>query len=178
VDFSYHQIVDIYKDRNAYVIDNGWIQIDRPNQRQPDGNIVSMMKDENHYELVVGDRSRSGGQWDIWEATYSPVGADGYPKRIWDKQTGMIDKQVAEYWKQNYDLRNILQSNWSALGPKVANKINLYVGDADSYYLNIGVQPPASLSTFRLRHFVAVATPATCTSTYAVSEAMRNEVKL
>ena len=39
-----------------------------------------MMKDENWYELVVGDKSRSGGQWDIWEATYSPVGADGYPQ--------------------------------------------------------------------------------------------------
>jgi hypothetical protein len=32
-----------------------------------------MMKDENWYELVVGDKSRSGGQWDIWEATFSPA---------------------------------------------------------------------------------------------------------
>ena len=47
------------------------------------------------------NRSRSGGQWDIWEATYSPAGADGYPKRIWDKKTGAIDKQVAAYWKEH-----------------------------------------------------------------------------
>ena len=39
-----------------------------------------MMKDENWSELVQGDHSRSGGQWDIWEATYGPVGADGYPE--------------------------------------------------------------------------------------------------
>ena len=48
-----------------------WMKVERPNQRRPDGNIQSMMKDENRYELVVGDKSRSGGQWDIWEATYS-----------------------------------------------------------------------------------------------------------
>ncbi len=28
---------------------------------------------------------------------------DGYPKRIWNKQTGEIDKSVAEQWKK-YDL--------------------------------------------------------------------------
>ncbi len=92
VDFRYHQIVDIYKDANAYFVDKGWMKVDRPNQQRPDGNIESMMKDENHYELVVGDKSRSGGQWDIWEATYSPVGPDGYPKRLWNKATGEIDK--------------------------------------------------------------------------------------
>ena len=73
------------------------MKVERPNQRRPDGNIQSMMKDENHYELVVGDKSRSGGQWDIWEATYSPVGPDGYPKRLWNKTTGEIDKTVAEH---------------------------------------------------------------------------------
>ena len=139
LDFRYHQIVDIYKDANAYFIDKGWMNVDRPNQQRPDGNIESMMKDENHYELVVGDKSRSGGQWDIWEATYSPVGADGYPRRLWDKSTGQIDKSVAETWRK-YDLRHVLETNWSTLGPKVAHKLNVYVGDMDSYYLNNGVE--------------------------------------
>ena len=139
VDFRYHQIVNIYSDTNAYWFDRGWMKVDRPTNRRPDGNIVAMMKDENWSELSVGDHSRSGGQWDIWEATYGPVGADGYPKRIWDKTTGVIDKSVAEYWKQHYDLRNILETNWATLGPKLAGKINVYVGDADSYFLNMGV---------------------------------------
>lgn len=139
VDFRYHQIVNVYNDDNAYVIDRGWMQIERPNQRRPDGNIQSMMKDENWFELVQGDKSRSGGQWDIWEATYGPVGADGYPQRIWDKQTGKINKDVAAYWKEHYDLRNILETNWKTLGPKLAHKLNVYVGDADSYFLNMGV---------------------------------------
>ncbi|MEO8619821.1 MAG: alpha/beta hydrolase-fold protein [bacterium] len=139
VDFRYHQIVNVYADTNAYWFDRGWMKIDRPTQRKPDGNITAMMKDENWFELVSGDHSRSGGQWDIWEATYGPVGADGFPVRIWDKQTGVIDKKVAEYWKQHYDLRNMLETNWATLGPKLANKMNVYVGDADSYYLNMGV---------------------------------------
>jgi putative esterase len=139
LDFRYHQIVDIYNDPNAFFIDKGWMTVDRPTQRRPDGNIESMMKDENRYELVVGDKSRSGGQWDIWEATYSPVGADGYPRRLWDKWTGQIDKSVAEQWRK-YDLRHILETNWPTLGPKVAHKLNVYIGDADSYYLNEGVE--------------------------------------
>jgi hypothetical protein len=139
VDFNYHQIVNVYKDPNAYFIDHGWLKVDRPSQRRPDGTVVLTMKDENQYELVVGDKSRSGGQWDIWEATYSPVGADGYPLRIWDKETGVIDHAVAEKWKK-YDLLDVLKTNWATLGPKIGHKLNVYVGDMDSYYLNDAVE--------------------------------------
>ena len=58
---------------------------------------------------------------------------------MWNKQTGVIDKSVAEQWKK-YDLLNVLKTNWSTLGPKVAHKINVYVGDMDSYYLNDAVE--------------------------------------
>jgi hypothetical protein len=140
VDFRYHQIVNVYADTNAYWFQREWLKIDRPTRRQPDGNITAMMKDENWFELVSGTKSRSGGQWDIWEATYGPVGMDGYPVPIWNKRTGVIDRGVAEYWKEHYDVRHILETRWSTLGPKVADKINIYVGDADSYYLNMGVR--------------------------------------
>lgn len=140
LDFRYHQIVDIYADTNAYFFDRDWTRIERPTRRRPDGNITAMMKDENWFELVAGPNSRSGGQWDIWEATFSPVGADGYPAPIWNKRTGVIDKQVAEYWKEHYDLRYLLESQWATLGPKVYDKLNVYVGDMDSSYLNMGVR--------------------------------------
>jgi hypothetical protein len=42
---------------------------------------------------------------------------------------------VAEAWKK-YDLRHILETQWTTLGPKVADKIHVYMGDMDSYYLN------------------------------------------
>ena len=140
VDFRYHQIVNVYADTNAYWLERDWLKIDRPTQRRPDGNITAMMKDENWFELVSGTKSRSGGQWDIWEATYGPVGVNGYPQPIWDKRTGVIDKQVAQYWKEHYDLRYLLESKWATLGPKLADKLNIYVGDADSYFLNMGVR--------------------------------------
>jgi hypothetical protein len=88
----------------------------------------------NRMELVLGTKTRSGQQWDIWEAVYSPVGEDGYPKRIWDKQTGVIDRKVAEFWRENYDLSYILQRDWAKLG-EVRRKITI-AGDMDNFYLN------------------------------------------
>jgi hypothetical protein len=70
---------------------------------------------------------------------YGPVGPSGYPKRIWDKRTGEIDHEVATYWRDNYDLRYILERDWSKLGPKVQGKIHVYCGDMDNYYLNNAV---------------------------------------
>jgi hypothetical protein len=88
----------------------------------------------NHRELALGTHSRSGDQWDIWQAVFGPVGPDGYPAPIWDKLTGEIDRKVAESWKQNYDLRYILERDWKTLGPKLRGKIHIYVGDMDNYY--------------------------------------------
>jgi hypothetical protein len=139
VDFRAHQVVNIYEDANAYWLDRGWTRVERPNLRQPDGNVMEMMKDENWFELTVGDRSRSGGQWDIWEASYGPVASDGYPAPIWDKRSGVIDKTIAAYWRTHYDLRAILDDRWSTLGPMLAGKLHIYVGDMDSFYLNNAV---------------------------------------
>jgi len=135
VDFHYHQIVNIYEDDNAYYSDTGWDRIERPNTRRTDGNIRSTMRMENHYELVVGDKNRSGGQWDIWEAAYSPIGEDGYPARVWDKVTGEIDHAVAEEWKK-YDLHEYLKQNWEFIGKDLVGKLFIYTGDMDSFYLN------------------------------------------
>ena len=93
----------------------------------------------NYRELALGSKSRSGQQWDIWEAVYSPIGSDGYPERIWDKQTGEIDPKIAEYWKENYDLAWIIKRDWDKIGPQLEGKIHLYCGDMDNYYLNNAV---------------------------------------
>jgi hypothetical protein len=97
------------------------------------------MQGENRWELVLGAKNRSGQQFDIWEAVYSPVGDDGYPKRLWDKENGIIDPEVAAYWRDNYDLRFILERDWAQLGPKLEGKIHLFTGDMDDYYLNNAV---------------------------------------
>jgi hypothetical protein len=111
-----------------------------------------------YHELAVGPDGRSGGQWAIWEALFSPVGPDGYAAPIWDRVSGTIDHHVAEYWREHWDLTHLLVTRWPALGPKLAGKLHVTVGDMDSYYLNNavglmeealkGLSDPAPAATF------------------------------
>ncbi len=139
IDFRAYTVVNIYEDKNAYYLDSRWKTTPRPGRRNWLGHVGATLEEMNHRELVLGTKSRSGDQWDIWEAVYSPVGDDGYPKRIWDKMTGEIDPEVAAYWKENYDLSYILRRDWKKNGPKWRGKINIYCGDMDNYYLNNAV---------------------------------------
>jgi hypothetical protein len=140
IDFRAYTVVDLYKDKNAYYLDDTWKKTPRPGLRNYLGHVSSTLEEMNRLELVLGTKTRSGQQWDVWEATYSPVGPDGYPARIWDKRTGVIDRQVAEYWREHYDLSHILQRDWSkGLGRQLEGKLHIYVGDMDNYYLNNAV---------------------------------------
>ncbi|MBT8219119.1 MAG: hypothetical protein KJP00_04815 [Bacteroidia bacterium] len=139
IDFRAYCLTNIYEDENAYYYPSEHKKVEVPERRDYLGHISSSLRSTNHLELVLGDKSRSGQQWDIWEATYSPQGNDGYPVRIWDKYTGNIDHDIAEYWKENYDLRYILERDWDQLGPKLKGKIHIYCGDMDNYYLNNAV---------------------------------------
>jgi hypothetical protein len=140
IDFRAYTVIDIYHDKNAYFMDSFWKRTPRPGLRNWLGHVSTTLEEMNRRELVLGTKTRSGQQWDVWEAVFSPVGADGYPKRIFDKRTGEIDHAVAEYWKEHYDLSHILQRDWNkGLGAKLAGKIHIYVGDMDNYYLNNAV---------------------------------------
>ena len=140
IDFRAYTVVDIYKDTNAYWLDSAWKKTPRPGLRNYLGHISSTLYEMNQLELVLGTKTRSGQQWDVWEAVFSPVGTDGYPARIWDKRTGVIDKKVAEYWRENYDLMHIVRRDWNrGLGMKLEGKLHIYVGDMDNYYLNNAV---------------------------------------
>lgn len=139
IDFSSYCLTNIYEDTNAYFYESDFKTLEVPSHRDYLGQITSTVKQDNHLELVLGDKSRSGQQFDIWEATYSPQAEDGYPERIWDKYTGDINPEVADYWKENYDLRYILERDWDKLGDKLKGKIHIYCGDMDNYYLNNAV---------------------------------------
>jgi hypothetical protein len=139
IDFRAYTVVNIYEHENAYYADSPWKRMPRPGKRNYLGELSATVEDMNYMELALGTNSRSGGQWDIWQAVYSPVGSDGYPKPIWDKLTGKIDRSVAEYWREHYDLSYILKRDWAKLGPKLTGKLNIYVGEADNYFLNNAV---------------------------------------
>ena len=139
ITFEAFTMVNLYKDKNAYYWNGPFKKTLRPGKRNYLGEMLCTLEDMNRREAVLGSKGRSGDQWDIWQAVYSPVGADGYPKSIWDKKTGVIDPSVAEYWKENYDLMHILKRDWKMLGPKLTGKIHIYCGDMDNYYLNNAV---------------------------------------
>ena len=139
VDFRAYTLINLYADRNAYQLDGDTHAVERPATRNMYGETFSTQRDNNLWELAQGDHGRSGGQYDIWQAVFSPRGADGYPTPIFDKLTGAIDPNVADYWKENYDLSHIISRDWARLGPDLAGKIHIYVGTADTYFLTDAV---------------------------------------
>ena len=139
IDFRAFTVVNIYEDENAYYHKSDHKKTLRAGMRDGKGIIKSHLIDMNHREMVLGSKGRSGDQWDIWQAVFSPAGDDGYPKPIWDKKTGKIDKYVAEYWKENYDLSYILERDWNKIGNDLIGKLHIYCGDMDNYYLNNAV---------------------------------------
>lgn len=139
IDFRYYQLTNIYQDKNAFYTESEWMKAERPMMRDTHGQVLVTLRQLSQLEAVLGSKGRSGQQLDIWQAAYGPVGKDGYPKPLWDKLTGEIDHEVAQYLKEHYDLRYYLEKNWSWLGPKLVGKLHVFCGDMDNFYLNEAV---------------------------------------
>ncbi len=139
VDFNDVEGINVYQDKNAFYKEIEWRREPTINSREINGQVRQTSEQRNHFELVNGTHGRSGEQLDIWSAVFGPLGADGYFEPLFNKKTGEMNPQVAQYWKENYDLRYYLEKNWYTLGPKLTDKLHVYVGDADNFFLNNGV---------------------------------------
>ncbi len=139
VDFHAYQNIDLYKDTNAFVRKGDFGAVPIAADREPDGSVLANTGDEFAFEVVLGTRGRSTEQWMIWQAVFSPQGADGYPAPVLDPITGVIDKSVVQYWHDHYDLTAILKRDWPTLGPRLEGKLHIAVGDGDTYFLNNAV---------------------------------------
>jgi hypothetical protein len=141
VDFRRNQMINIYQDENAFEAPNGeWGKLERPVSRNVDGQVTLTMREMGRLEAVLGSKGRSGQQMAAFDAAWGPIGVDGYPRPLWDRLTGKIDKEVAIYMRDNgFDLRYYLEKNWSRIGRDLTGKIHVYVGDMDNYYLNLAV---------------------------------------
>jgi hypothetical protein len=139
IDFHAYQAVNLYEDKNAFWVEGDWGVVPRPEMRDTQGNLLATMEPAVRREEVMGTHGRSTEQFGIWQAVFSPVGSDGYPKQIWDPTTGVINKDVANYWRDHYDLTHIMQRDWVTLGPKLSGKLHFAVGDMDTWYLNNAV---------------------------------------
>jgi enterochelin esterase-like enzyme len=151
IDFRSWQLSNIYEDENMFYApgtsgigltlgSTEWQKVMRPFLRMATGQVIVTQQQESQLEAVLGSHGRSGEQCDAWKAIYGPVGEDGYPVPLWDKQTGEINHKVANYMRDNgYDLDYYLQHNWSRIGPQLVGKLHFYTGDMDSFYLNLAI---------------------------------------
>jgi S-formylglutathione hydrolase FrmB len=131
VDFRFFQTMNIYDDRNGHWTREGY---PRPLSRETDKLGVTFGQ-VNRWEYVVG----YGYQLDSFNAVFSPRAADGRPQPLMDKLSGAIDPEVAEHWRR-YDIRHILEENWTTLGPKLKGKLHIIAGAWDNFYLERAVE--------------------------------------
>ncbi len=138
VTFTDVEGVNMYKDKNAFYKNfSEWQLTPTVNSREVNGEIRQTAQQRYWMELVNGTHGRSGtGQQDIWQASWGPIGADGYFKPAVNSRTGEIDHSVTDYWRENYDLLYYLQRNWTTVGPKLVDKMHIYVGNMDSFFLD------------------------------------------
>lgn len=143
LDFHRHQDIPLYDAKNAYIRPNGSSIYSIREVINGTLTDVTTVAQENHWELTFGTSSRSSAQWDIWNAVFGAQGLNGYPLEPWDKVTGEIYPEAVEYWKP-MDLSHHITSHWNAtsknLGQVLRNRIFIYVGSWDNYFLNEGVQ--------------------------------------
>jgi hypothetical protein len=142
IDFRSFQLVNLYKDSNAFDVPSpgGWQFFPRPWERTSQGQVVITNQSVSRYEEVLGSKGRSEYQLDGWWAIFDPAGPDGYPLPMWNMRTGTIDHSVVTYaCDHGYDLSYYMKHNWSMLGPQLRGKLHFTVGDMDSYYLNLAV---------------------------------------
>ncbi len=141
IDFTRYQLIDIYKEANILeYVGTEWQVAQRPFRRSREGLPGLSVRNSAKLELMIGERGRGFYQLAIWQSTYGPTDKDGYPRPLFDHLTGVIDREVAEYYRKNgYDLTHYARANWSRLGPKLAGRLNFIAGEGDEFFLNLGV---------------------------------------
>ena len=139
VDFEHYGLINIYQDETIFYNRYGYLQ---PGVRSGNDEPTRSMKDwiygENRSSLT-GDYRTSGGQFGAYNAVFGPKGKDGLPTLMFDPVTGRIDHEITRQWEK-YDLKKVLEKNWSSLGPKLQGKIWIWTGDMDDLYSNVATR--------------------------------------
>ena len=139
VDFGHYGLIDIYQDSTIFYNRFGYLQ---PGKRsiygEPTFSMLDWIKGEN-LNSWTNDYRVSGGQFGAYNAVFGPKGNDGLPSLMFDPITGKIDHTIAKQWEK-YDLKKILEKNWSEIGPKLQGKIWIWTGDMDGLYSNVATR--------------------------------------
>jgi enterochelin esterase-like enzyme len=97
------------------------------------GKVIATLEQFARLEHVLGP---IGGQINSFDWVFSPRSALGSPTPLFDTQTGAIDPAVVAYWHDHYDLANMVERTWPQRGPLLKGRIHLFVGTADTFYLD------------------------------------------
>lgn len=132
VDFRDFTGTDIYSFENMY--------------ENPAGEKTMLMRRRGEFVRSFESFTRKevasqpvGGQIYSFDAVFSPKGEDGQPRFIFDRESGQIDRAVAEAWR-TYDIREKLRREWAQVGPQLAGKLNIFVGTWDTFRLEGAVK--------------------------------------
>ncbi len=131
VDFRDFQRIDLYQPNANMFTDSAGAP--RPLARIGD-QVAILYKPFSDME-----RPLRGEQLGSFEGVFSPRGPDGEPRKLWNRDTGAIDPDVAQAWKK-YDIDLTLRTHWQQLGPKLKGKLHVYCGDMDTFYLEGAVK--------------------------------------
>ena len=90
--------------------------------------------------LLDVDHSVAYSQFSSFEWVFSPRGPDGRPLQLFSRHSGAIDRTVAAYWLEHFDIRRVLTTNASQLVPRLRSKIHIVVGTEDTFFVDRAVR--------------------------------------
>jgi len=95
--------------------------------------LIATLEQFAKMERVLGPY---GGQFASFNWVFSPKGPDGRPEPLFDFATGDVNPSVAAYWRDHYDIAYRIRHHWPEFKADLDGKIHLYVGTADTFYLD------------------------------------------
>ncbi|HET6425517.1 MAG TPA: hypothetical protein VFG20_17645, partial [Planctomycetaceae bacterium] len=106
IDFRDFSRVNIYRPGENYYRTAAGHR--RPIARRAANEVRLWIDDFDLMERVLGH----GGQFESFEAVFSPRGDNDQPQRLWDRTSGVINPAVAKAWEA-YDINLFLERNWA-----------------------------------------------------------------
>lgn len=140
IDFHAFQASNLYEDTSLY--ESGGDETPsfrRMTNFRGDMEAAMSVRQEAMMEYAIDPTGMSGGQWDAWEACFSPRDAEtGMPRPMFEASSGTIDRHVVEHWRR-FDITQLVTSDWDRYGPVVMQHVRLSCGMLDSFYLERAV---------------------------------------
>jgi S-formylglutathione hydrolase FrmB len=105
-------------------------------------------------ETLIGD----GEQTQAFEAEFGLPDHQGRPRQLFDRKTGKVHASVVKSWEP-YDLGRFIQRNWSRLSAQLRDKVHIYAGANDNFFLQKAVQELAEKAKKVNAHLIAELIP-------------------